>query len=378
MSELTTLALPEAPTEPNAAAVLDEVERIAHGALAAQILEIDRDGRYPEQVMRSLGAAGAFHCHLPGRCDDLGAGLKTAIEAMSSVGEYCTSTAFCMWCQDALAWYIHASDNHGLIETLGRGVAAGTMLGGTGLSNPVKARFGIEKIRLNGKRTAGGYNVRGVLPWVSNLGEDHCFAVIFEVDGGSPRTVMAIVDCSGPGVTIHGCDDFVAMNGTRTFAVQLRDAFIADDMVVADCAELFLPKIQAGFILLQLGMGFGLIRSCIDMMQQMRRPLGHINCYLDDQPEIFQEILADLKEQTYALAATPFESDPAYLRRVVEVRLLASDACVRAAHNAMLHCGARGYLSAAPAQRRLREAYFVAIVTPATKQLKKILADLAD
>jgi len=43
----------------------------------------------------------------------------------------------------------------------------------------------------------------------------------------------------------------------------------------------------------------------------------------------------------------------------------------------MLHCGARGYVANATAQRRLREAYFVAIVTPATKQLKKMLADMA-
>ena len=41
----------------------------------------------------------------------------------------------------------------------------------------------------------------------------------------------------------------------------------------------------------------------------------------------------------------------------------------------MLHCGARGYLKSHRAQRRLREAYFVAIVTPATKQLRKMLAE---
>ena len=48
-----------------------------------------------------------------------------------------------------------------------------------------------------------------------------------------------------------------------------------------------------------------------------------------------------------------------------------------AAHAAMLHCGARGYIANATAQRRLRESYFVAIVTPAIKQLKKMLADMA-
>ena len=54
----------------------------------------------------------------------------------------------------------------------------------------------------------------------------------------------------------------------------------------------------------------------------------------------------------------------------------AGDASVAAAHAAMLHCGARGYLMSHRAQRRLREAYFVAIVTPATKQLRKMLADM--
>ena len=43
----------------------------------------------------------------------------------------------------------------------------------------------------------------------------------------------------------------------------------------------------------------------------------------------------------------------------------AGDASVAAAHAAMLHCGARGYVAAHRCQRRLRKAYFVAIVTPA-------------
>ena len=38
---------------------------------------------------------------------------------------------------------------------------------------------------------------------------------------------------------------------------------------------------------------------------------------------------------------------------------------------AMLHQGARGYLRTAAAQRRLREAYFVAIVTPSLKHLRR-------
>ena len=83
-----------------------------------------------------------------------------------------------------------------------------------------------------------------------------------------------------------------------------------------------------------------------------------------------------LYEEAMALASDPFNEEDRYWRKVVALRLRAGDACVAAAHAAMLHCGARGYLMSHRAQRRLREAYFVAIVTPATKQLRKMLAEM--
>jgi alkylation response protein AidB-like acyl-CoA dehydrogenase len=107
-------------------------------------------------------------------------------------------------------------------------------------------------------------------------------------------------------------------------------------------------------------------------------PLGHINRYLGQQPVDFETLLAELEAQTTRLAGDPYNSSAAYWREVVGLRLRMGEAAVAAAHAAMLHCGARGYLKSHRAQRRLREAYFLAIVTPATKQLRKMLADPAD
>jgi alkylation response protein AidB-like acyl-CoA dehydrogenase len=94
------------------------------------------------------------------------------------------------------------------------------------------------------------------------------------------------------------------------------------------------------------------------------------------QGEHLADGLAAMEANVWRLAATPFESDQSYWRAVIEARLAAGEASVAAAHATMLHCGARGYVVTGAAQRRLREAYFVAIVTPATKQLKKMLADM--
>jgi len=199
---------------------------------------------------------------------------------------------------------------------------------------------------------------------------------VFEVEDESKRYVMAVVPCTAEGVNIADNTKFVALDGTRTFSVQIRDAMISDALVLSDPSDAYIKRIRSGFVLLQAGMAFGLIRGCVDLMNQTKGPLGHVNKYLDVQPGPIAEQLAAMEAQVERLAATPFETDPGYWRAVIEARLAAGEASVAAAHAAMLHCGARGYVAGAAAQRRLRESYFVAIVTPAIKQLKKMLADM--
>lgn len=356
------------------ALMLTEVEDIGRQDLAPMVREIDADGVYPEGVLRAFGKAGAFSRHLPdaeGGVPD----LASSIEAMSRAGTHCLSTAFCMWCQDALGWYIFNSDNDFLKETLGPGVAAGEALGGTGLSNPMKSLFGIERLKLKGKRVEGGYVVKGALPWVSNLGPDHWLAFVFELPEGEGGRVMAVANCSAEGLKLTQNEHFVALEGTRTFGLQFRDVFIPDEQVLADPIDDYITRIRAGFILLQAGMAIGMVRSCIDLMEQVRPTLGHVNMHLPDQPEHFREQLETLDAKALQLCQTPYDTSRDYFVEVIRTRLAYGDLSVQAAHNAMLHCGARGYVLNGAAQRKLREAYFVAIVTPATKQLRKMLAD---
>jgi hypothetical protein len=355
----------------SSASISDAVAALARRELAPLAADIDSGRVYPAELLRHLGDAGAWGSH---RIQRGNADLGCAIQSIAALGEVCGATAFMAWCQNTLVWYAVNSGNPALAG-FASDVASGKILGGTGLSNPMKSLFGIEKLKLRGRRVDGGYVVRGALPWVSNLGPDHYFGTIFEVEDRPGEMVMFLADCSDPAITLQPCQPFLAMDGTGTYGVQFRDLFVSDDLVLAAPAAPYVRKIRAGFILLQAGMAIGLIRDCIAIMNEVGGSLGHVNRYLPQQPADFQKLLSALEAETMQMAADPFNPDDGYWRRVVELRLEAGDASVAAAHAAMLHCGARGYLMSHRAQRRLREAYFIAIVTPATKQLRKMLAE---
>jgi alkylation response protein AidB-like acyl-CoA dehydrogenase len=353
--------------------IVDQVASIARKDLAPIAADIDDGAVYPADLLRRLGDAGAWGSHRPN--DDGAADLRCAIQSIAALGEVCGATAFMAWCQNTLVWYAANSGNPALAGFT-NDVATGKILGGTGLSNPMKSFFGIERLKLKGRKVDGGYVVRGALPWVSNLGADHFFGTIFEIEDRPGEIVMFLADCSDPAVTLQPCKPFLAMDGTGTYSVQFRDAFISSDHILAEPAGPFVKTIRSGFILLQAGMGLGLIRDCIAIMNEVAAPLGHVNRYLPQQSVDFGEMLSGLESETMELAADPYNADDSYWRRVLALRLSLGEASVAAAHTAMLHCGARGYLKSHRVQRRLREAYFVAIVTPATKQLRKMLAEV--
>lgn len=350
-----------------------QLRRLVDADLAPLVGAIDREGIYPEAALRSFGAVGLYAQHVTGTPGD--GGLLAAIQGVAVVGETCLSTAFAAWCQDACAWYLFNSDNAALRDEVLSDVATGRQLGGTGLSNPMKAYAGIEAVRLTGERVAGGYVVNGVLPWVSNLGDGHVFGAIFTVPGRE-QAVVALLRCGQPGVTIAQRSHFCALEGTRTVAVMVKQAFIPDSQILADPAEPFLIRVAPGFILLQAGMALGVLRGAVNAMRAADVTHGHINAYLPERPELFEQALAELENGVATLAATPYENHPDYMLPLLRARLSAAEWVLRGVNAAMLHAGTKGYLSDGAAQRRLREAYFIAIVTPSIKHLRKEIYDI--
>jgi alkylation response protein AidB-like acyl-CoA dehydrogenase len=362
--------------------VIAELEAVIAKKLAPQVRAIDGQGEYPRAFMHQVGALGGFGQAVPAQYGGSASSLKGSIQAIEAIAKECLSTGFITWCQIACTWYIQNSENEQLKQNVLPLIARGERLAGTGLSNPMKHFAGIEKIALVAERRVGGYVLNGLLPWVSNVGAGHYFAVAAKLsDGPEDAYLMAIVSNEFKGLTLRSDAHFIALEGSNTFSCGFKNVFVPDSFMLAAPCEEYVARIRPGFILTQVGMGLGLVASCIELMKRANRRLHHVNCFLDDQAGDLEADLEALRTKTYALADAITAQDflgGTLLREVIQARIAASELSLRASNAAMLHVGARGYLQGSTAERKLRESYFVAIVTPALKHLKKMLYGMSE
>jgi len=369
---------------PGATNLLAAVRAVAQGPLAQQADAIDRQGHYPHAVLKELAALGAMSAHL-----DAPAGpgdFFLAIQAMAEVSKVCGATGFMMWCQAVCGLYLQQSGNPALMGEVLQRHAAGGGMGGTALSNPMKSYAQIESLLLKATPVEGGYVVNGTLPWVSNLQADHyCGAIAAVIDSAakdgdtSPpsREVMFLLRCDAPGVELRECPSFSAMEGTGTWALRLKDHFIGAGEIIADPAKPYIARIRAAFVMLQCGMAVGITQGAIDSMWAVEAQLGHVNQFLEDRPDALQAELDALAGRVQVMAQTPFDTSTEFFIDVLDARAHGAELCLRATQSALMHQGARGYLMSSDVQRRVREAHFVAIVTPAIKHLRKEIARLS-
>ena len=166
------------------------------------------------------------------------------------------------------------------------------------------------------------------------------------------------------------------MEGTSTWGIKLNDYFVSDAQIIADPARPFIKKIRSAFILLQTGWARGVIQASIDACREVEGSLGHVNQFLHNRPDELEAELEDLEKRIDILARNPFDSDKEHMLSVLDTRAHCGELSLKASQSALLHQGARGYLMKSKPQRLIREAHFVAIVTPAIKHLRWEMAKL--
>ena len=339
------------------------LESIINEELKPYVKRIDAEAFYAENYLRRLGEAGFLSSENKTEKD-------TIIDEMYLVEEtakICMTTAFCLWCHLAALTYVRNTKNEKLQNDLLPALESGEILAGTGLSNPMKFYAGLEKLHLSAKKVEGGYLVSGVLPSVSNLGKGHWFGFIAGLNDN--EQMMGIVSCDVEGLQLKEKVDYLAINGSATYACSFQDVFIPNENILSEDAGSYIEVIRPAFLLYQIPLGLGVTQASIESIEKVCQRQNGCNQYLKNRPEDLR--LAE--EEIQAEIQTLLDQEHVSFKEIAAIRLQSAYLTLEAVQASMLHNGSAGYLQNCAPSRRLREAYFYVNLTPTIKHLEKVL-----
>ena len=345
--------------------------------LTAHADTLDADNAHASAIVPALGESGLLRRGVPAALGGDGSRTADAVQAIAAVAERSLAAAFVFWGQRAFIEYLLQSPNAALRERWLPDLLAGRLGGATGLSNAMKFLSGIEALQIEAQTLVapeaspgtgeGRFTLNGALPWSTNLRKEGFIVAVAvqRADGGAP--FIAALPSDRAGLSRSDDLDLIAMRGTNTGALKLKDLALDEGDVIALNAKAWLPAVRPAFLGLQCGMSIGLARAALAAAQQLggaarpvlQVPIDEATANLADAVAALESGLDDGRFITQAPALFRLRIRLAQLvQEAVQLELQAS--------------GGRGYHRDQPLQiaRRWRESAFIPIVTPSLTQLE--------
>ncbi|WP_263147352.1 acyl-CoA dehydrogenase family protein [Pseudomonas sp. RIT-PI-AD] len=338
--------------------------------LDAQADHLDCGDCDAEPVLARLAAADALGLGVDkGLRGDAG-GVVEALEGIAEVAGHSLTAAFVFWGQRAFIEYLLQSDNAALRERLLPDLLAGRLAGATGLSNAMKYLSGIEALGLEAESHAQGWRLKGRLPWVTNLRKSG-FVVAAAIDLPGRGPFVAALPGELPGLERSEDLALLGLQSSNTAALDIRDASLGREWLLAEDARRYLPQVRPAFLGLQCGMSIGLARRAL---REVEAHLGGSRSVLRaERAALVDDLRQAGKRLEEGLVAGRFGTRPADL---FGLRIRLAEIVAAAVQLELQASGGKAYLQAHGGgfARRWRESAFVPVVTPSLVQLRTELA----
>ena len=365
-------------------ALFELAAELADAELRPAAAAAERDGRFPREAFRVLGAAGLLSLPYPERFGGGGLPYETYLQVVEELAE--------AWLAVGLGLSVHTLACHPLLtagtpeqqERWLPGMLGGEKLGAYCLSEPAS---GSDAAALRTTAWADGQDfiLNGVKAWISHAGQAD-FYTLFARTSGDPegrdraRGISCLhVPAQTPGVLAAPAEHKMGMRSSVTAQMIFEDARVPAGNLIGGAGNGFalaLAALDAG----RLGIAAcatGLAQAALSaaaayagQRRQFGRPVG------DFQGISF--LLADMATAVaaaralYLSAARRKDAGLPYGTQAAMAKLFASDTAMRVTTDAVQVLGGYGYVEDFPAERYLREAKVLQIVE-GTNQIQRLV-----
>ena len=363
--------------------IREAVREFAEGEVAPVAAELDRDHRFPYELLPKMADLNLMGMPYPEKVGGAGADYVSYVIAVEELSRACASTAVILAAHTSLAtWPIFKFGTQAQHERYLHDMASGRRLGAFALTEPAAgtdAGAGTCTAVLKGDE----YVLNGSKIFITNAPFAEIYVVLAKTDPAQGTRGMSafIVEKDAPGFSVGEAEHKLGIRASSTPPLYFADCRIPKDTLLAEEGDGFKIAMQAfdGGRIAIAAQALGIAEAALDASVayakervQFGKPIATL--------QAIQWMIADMATEIDAAqlltyrAASCVDNGRPYSTEGAMAKLFASETATRVAGRAIQIHGGYGYMESYPVERNWRDAKITEIYEGTSEVQRMVIA----
>ena len=363
--------------------IRDAVREFAEAEVAPIAAELDRDHRFPHELLPKLAEMNLMGMTYPEKEGGAGADYVSYVIAVEEISRVCASTGIIMSSHNSLAtWPIYTFGTRAQKDHYMHDMTSGRRLGAFALTEPA-AGTDAAAGTTTATPTADGYALNGSKMFISNAPHAEIYIVFAKTDPdrGTRGISAFIVEKDTPGFAVGEAEHKMGIRGSSTPPIYLTDCRVPKEALLGEEGEGFkiamatLDGGRIGVSAQALGIAQAALEASVDYAKervQFGKPIANL--------QAIQWMIADSALDVDAArllvyrAASCVANGRPYSTEGAMAKLFASEAATRVAGRAIQIHGGYGYTESYPVERNYRDAKITELYEGTSEVQRMVIA----
>ena len=350
--------------------------------IAPQAAEID-EGRFPAEVVKSMGELGLMGLTVPDSYGGGGADPVSMALATEEVAAACPSTSAIFAAHNSLVCDpVYRFGSKGQKEKYLHGLASGACIGAFALTEP-GAGSDAASLTTSAVREGDAYRINGLKRFITS-GEQAGLCLLFAVTDRSMRhkgLSVFLVPTDVEGFEVVRSEDKMGMHGCSISELRFDAVELPEENRMGDEGqgfELAMRILDSGRIIVA-AQGLGFARACLDASVAYARERETFGVPIKDHQPVAWK-LADMATRVHGArlltlkAARLKAAGKPYSPEAAVAKVFATDAAQRNAEEGVQLHGGNGYMREYPVERFYRASKVTQIYEGTNEILRQVIA----
>ncbi len=363
--------------------IRDAVREFAEAEIVPIAAEIDRDHRFPAELLPKLAEMNLMGMTFPEKEGGAGADYVSYVIAVEEISRACASTGIIMSSHNSLAtWPIYTFGTRAQKDQYMHDMTSGRRLGAFALTEPA-AGTDAAAGTTTATPTADGYAINGSKMFISNAPHAEIYIAFAKTDTtkGTRGISAFIVEKDTPGFAVGEAEHKMGIRGSSTPPLDFTDCRVPKEALLGEEGEGFkiamatLDGGRIGVSAQALGIAQAALEASVDYAKervQFGKPIANLQAIqwmiADSALEVDAARLLVYRAAACVASGRPYSTEGAM------AKLFASETATRVAGRAIQIHGGYGYTEAYPVERNYRDAKITELYEGTSEVQRMVIA----